>query len=335
MSDLFQPYRSDSMRAIADMVRKIAGTSATVLIRGETGVGKEIVARAIHDASPRARQPLVRVNCAALPEELLESELFGHERGAFTGAHRQKLGRFEAAQRGTLFLDEIGELPLTVQAKLLHVLQDGTFSRLGGIESLETEARLITATNRDLESAVSSGQFRSDLYYRLNAIELYVPPLRDRLDEIPALVQHFLRKFDTDPGQPLTVPDDTLKILLAYSWPGNVRELENVVRRAVVLGSFTAATAELSACVGHAQSAAAAPLGRTAFVTQEVAGGLKQIARRAARDAERIAIKEVLDRVQWNRAKAARLLQISYKALLYKITQCGLGTDVQEEQPAS
>jgi two-component system, NtrC family, response regulator AtoC len=316
---------SGKMQPIRDLVAKVAATNTTVLLRGESGVGKEVVARAIHKASPRAARQFLKVNCAALPGDLLESELFGHEKGAFTGAYRQKPGKFEAANDGTLLLDEIGEMPLRLQAKLLHVLQDGEFSRVGGEKVIGTDVRLIAATNRDLEASMRSHQFREDLYYRLNVIEIRIPPLRERREEIPVLVDHFLRKFSAQFGRAVDVPAETLRAFTEYQWPGNIRELENAVKRIVVLGSARPVHVEI---VGHLNGAR--PTARPGVMALEARPNpeapisLKDIARQAARDAERVAIKEVLDRVHWNRAKAARLLQISYKALLYKIVQCGL-----------
>src|SRR5512145_884832 len=191
---------SGKMQPIRDLVAKVAATNTTVLLRGESGVGKEVVARAIHKASPRAGKQFLKVNCAALPAELLESELFGHEKGAFTGAYRQKPGKFEAAHQGTLLLDEIGEIPPRLQAKLLHVLQDGEFARVGGEKIIHSNVRVVAATNRDLETAIREGKFREDLYYRLNVIAIRIPPLRDRQEEIPVLVDHFLRRFNTEHG---------------------------------------------------------------------------------------------------------------------------------------
>jgi two-component system response regulator AtoC len=326
MSDaLLGLCNSSKMQPIRDLVAKVAATNTTVLLRGESGVGKEVVARAIHKASPRAARQFLKVNCAALPGELLESELFGHEKGAFTGAYRQKPGKFEAADQGTLLLDEIGEMPLRLQAKLLHVLQDGEFSRVGGEKIIDSDVRLIAATNRDLEASMRSHQFREDLYYRLNVIEIRIPPLRERRDEIPVLADHLLRKFNAQYGRTVDVPAETLRAFADYQWPGNIRELENAVKRIVVLGSARPVHVEI---VGNLNGAR--PAARPGVIALETRPGpeapisLKDIARQAARDAERVAIKEVLDRVHWNRAKAARLLQISYKALLYKIVQCGL-----------
>jgi two-component system, NtrC family, response regulator AtoC len=284
------------------------------------------VARAIHNASPRAAKQFLKVNCAALPGELLESELFGHEKGAFTGAYRQKPGKFEAADQGTLLLDEIGEVPLRLQAKLLHVLQDGEFSRVGGEKIIGTDVRLIAATNRDLEASMRTHQFREDLYYRLNVIEIRIPPLRERREEIPLLVDHFIRKFNVQYGRTVDVPAQTLRAFVEYQWPGNIRELENAVKRIVVLGSARPVHAELVGNLNGVRPGAPRPgvVSLEPRANPDAPISLKDIARQAARDAERVAIKEVLDRVHWNRAKAARLLQISYKALLYKIVQCGL-----------
>src|SRR5437667_6096489 len=226
---------SPPMRAIRTVVENIADTDATVLIRGESGVGKDLVARAIHAASPRRSGPFVKVNCAAIPVGLLESELFGHEKGAFTGGHRRKPGQFEYANKGTVYLDEIAELPLVLQAKLLHVLQDFRFARVGGHGLIEVDTRVIAATNRDLEHAMARGEFREDLYYRLNVVEIRIPPLRERKEEIPLLALYFLSRFNEQDGRQKRLSPETMARLTEYSWPGNVRELEDVIRRLVVL----------------------------------------------------------------------------------------------------
>jgi formate hydrogenlyase transcriptional activator len=214
----------------------VAPTGATVLVRGETGTGKELIARAIHERSPRRRSAFVKVNCAAIPTGLLESELFGHERGAFTGAIAQRIGRFERAQGGTLFLDEIGDIPLEVQPKLLRVLQEQEFERLGGTRTLHADVRLVAATNRDLEAMAREGDFRSDLYYRLNVFPILLPPLRERRRDIPELVRRFTKRYAYAMQKRIEmIPDDTLGALCAYDWPGNVRELENAIERAVIL----------------------------------------------------------------------------------------------------
>ena len=323
---------SPAMSAVRDMVAKVATTSAAVLLTGESGVGKEVVARAIHRASPRAANQFIKVNCAALPGELLESELFGHQRGAFTGAHRDKPGKFELAEKGTILLDEIGEVPLRLQAKLLHVLQDGEFARVGGERILHTDVRVLAATNRDLSAEIRAGRFREDLYYRLNVIEIRIPPLRERRDEIPVLIDYFLKTANAAYRRTVDIPPSTGRLLLEHPWPGNIRQLENVIKRVVVLGSASGVYEELAA---SAKPSATTPAVLAAPVLD--AGGqldLKSIARRAARDAERIAIADMLQRTRWNRAKAARLLGISYKALLYKIVDCGLATKDVAETPA-
>jgi two-component system response regulator AtoC len=334
MTDGLNLCSSSKMQPIRDLIAKVASTNTTVLLRGESGVGKEVVARAIHKASPRVQKQFLKVNCAALPGELLESELFGHEKGAFTGAYRQKPGKFEAADGGTLLLDEIGEMPLRLQAKLLHVLQDGEFSRVGGEKIIETDVRLIASTNRDLESAMRAHQFREDLYYRLNVIEIRIPPLRERREEIPALLEEFRRRFNVQYGRAVEIPQDTVRVFLDYHWPGNIRELENAAKRIVVLGSARPVHQEILANLnrGAKPTTPATAVAAVATVNPDAVISLKEIARQAARDAERVAIKEVLDRVHWNRAKAARLLQISYKALLYKIVQCGLVVQDEKEK---
>ncbi len=221
---------------VVDLVRTVAGTHTTVLLLGETGTGKDVLARAVHDLSPRRDKPFIRVNCAALPAGLVESELFGHERGAFTGADQRRPGRFELANRGTLFLDEIGEMPMETQAKLLRVLQDGMVDRIGGTQPIEVDVRLVTATNADLAAGITKGTFRADLYYRLNIFPITVPPLRDRQDDIPLLAHHFLTQLAKKLKRPgLRLDPQSLDRLMAYRWPGNVRELQNILERAVIL----------------------------------------------------------------------------------------------------
>jgi two-component system response regulator AtoC len=308
---------SPPMRAILTIVENIADTDATVLIRGESGVGKDLVARALHAASARRAGPFVKVNCAAIPPGLLESELFGHEKGAFTGAHRRKPGQFEYANKGTIYLDEIAELPQALQAKLLHVLQDFRFARVGGHGLIDVDARVIAATNRDLEHAMARGEFREDLYYRLNVVEIRIPPLRERREEIPLLVASFLSRFNAQYGRTKRLSPETLTRLMEHAWSGNVRELENVIRRMVVLtdGEQAFETLVARGRNGHAAASRPAPL---------VTESLREIARRGAREAERKALEEVLERVHWNRAEASRVLKVSYKTLLNKISECGL-----------
>jgi two-component system, NtrC family, response regulator AtoC len=303
------------MREIRSTIESIADTNTTVLIRGESGVGKDLVARAVHAASTRRSGPLVKVNCAAIPQGLLESELFGHERGAFTGAHRRKPGQFEYANKGTIYLDEIGELPLSLQAKLLHVLQDFQFSRVGGHGMIHVDTRVIAATNRDLESAMARGEFREDLYWRLNVVEVRVPPLRERREEIPILASYFLAKFNAQYGRQKQLLPETLARLQEHPWPGNVRELENAMRRLVVLTNGEQVVEALVGCRHGKPVESPRPM---------ITESLREIARRGAREAERKALAEVLERVHWNRAEASRILKVSYKTLLNKISECGL-----------
>jgi len=337
---------SPPMKAIREMIDLVADTDVTILVWGESGVGKALVTRAIHDCSPRRERPFVTVNCAALPGELLESELFGHERGAFTGAHKRKLGKFELADGSTIFLDEIGEMPLPLQAKLLHVLQDREFARLGSSRDVRIDVRVVASTNKNLEKAVAQGRFREDLYYRLNVVNILVPPLRERPEAIPILAEHFCQKYTRQYHRPrVHLSRGLLECFVAHSWPGNVRELENVVKRVVLFESEVAVTRELGlfregemasgdrashAPAGPPESAEADPL-RGKSVPAPVTGwqsglGLKEIARCAVREAERVVMQQVLEEVHWNRTEAARRLRISYKALLYKIRAYHLAT---------
>jgi two-component system response regulator AtoC len=270
----------------------------------------------VHETSRRADHPFIKVNCAALPAGLLESELFGHEKGAFTGAHRRKLGQFEYAQRGTLYLDEIGELPLALQPKLLHVLQDFRFFRVGGHQALPADVRIVAATNRNLELAMRQSQFREDLYYRLNVVDIHIPPLRERREEIPALAKRFLATFTKQYHRETALAPKTMAALMAYSWPGNIRELENLIRRLVLLGE--------EAIVDVLATGADEPASTTPSHPADVVDGLRSVARRAALEAERKALIAILARVGWNRVAAARALKVSYKTLLNKITEYGL-----------
>jgi transcriptional regulator with GAF, ATPase, and Fis domain len=335
---------SDNMREVHDLIGRVADTDVTVLIRGESGTGKELVARAIHASSPRKNRTFVKVNCAALPSELLESELFGFERGAFTGAIQQKPGKFEFAHEGTMFLDEISEMHPPLQSKLLQVLQDGEFARLGGREDVHVDVRIVAATNRDLERAVADGQFREDLFFRLNVVCITLPPLRQRRDEIPVLTERFLRQYAEHYNKPrIALATDTIRLFSEYDWPGNVRELENLVKRAVVLGSDESIRRELADAIAgrlaatgpipalqtrHAVDvAAAAPAAAVAdciTVPLALTGSLKDIARHAAREAERELIYRTLQQTRWNRREAAEILGVSYKALLYKIKEAEL-----------
>jgi two-component system response regulator AtoC len=313
---------SPPMREILGVVEQASRADVTVLICGETGVGKDLVARAIHAHSPRRRAPFVKVNCAAMPRELLESELFGHERGAFTGAHQRKPGRFELADGGTIFLDEIGELHPALQAKLLHVLQDGEFSRVGGRTNLHVNVRVIVATNRDLAREVAAGRFREDLFYRLNVINIVVPPLRERREEIPSLAQYFVERYSRQyQFTPRDVPPEAVSAFLAYPWPGNVRELENFIKRMIVLQDMSLPRTLV------APPASVPPAGPAQGFATTRGLSLKEISRRAVLEAEREVICKALEQCRWNRVKTAKMLKISYRALLYKIKDMGLKQD--------
>ncbi|MEE3328159.1 MAG: sigma-54 dependent transcriptional regulator [Myxococcota bacterium] len=317
------------MRSVREIIEQVADTDITVLIRGESGTGKELVARSLFQQGDRKERPFVKVNCAALPSELLESELFGFEKGAFTGAQKRKLGKFEYANGGTIFLDEISEMAPGLQAKLLQVLQDGEFSRLGGESDIRVDTRILAATNRDLDEAVRSGEFREDLYYRLNVVTIQVPPLRDRLDDIPLLIEHFKKKYGEQyKKEPPVLSDETMEKLFAYHWPGNVRELENMIKRAVVLGSEQAILQDVEGNEAPAESSPDAENPDVDDLEVDLASGeaidLKSISKQAARMAEKRVIERVLAQTRWNRKEAAEMLQISYKALLYKMKENGL-----------
>jgi two-component system response regulator AtoC len=340
--------KSSTMRGIAVMVDRVADNDVTVLIRGESGVGKELVARAIHDRSARRAMPFVKVNCAALPDDLLESELFGHEKGAFTGAMAMRAGKFEHADGGTLMLDEIGEMKAGLQAKLLHVLQDGEFSRLGGNKRVTVDVRIVAATNRDLEAMLRRSEFREDLYYRLKVIEIVVPPLRQRHDEIPELIEFFVCKYSKRYNRPMpSLAPALLEALQHYGWPGNIRELENVIKRFVILQDEALLLRDLRSSdsrvdaptkpadqrgtVASVTSAAspvaadeAAPEPGTDITSPSATGSLAEVARLAIVKAERDLIVPTLRRVNWNRRKAAPLLGVSYKTLLNKIKEHGI-----------
>ena len=327
---------SPRMEEVKMTIEQVADTTATVLIRGESGTGKEVVARMIYGNSSRRDKPFVKVNCAAIPHELLESELFGYEPGAFTGAHRQKLGKFDQANNGTIFLDEISEMHPALQAKLLHVLQDGEFARLGGKRDIAVDVRVLSATNKPLERAVEQGLFREDLFYRLNVVNIHLPPLRERREEIPLFLDYFLRKYSEHYGkQPPPFSDYALSRILEYTWPGNIRELENLVKRYVIVGNEAQIIRELSthkpimSSIWSPRPAertvepAAAPA-VVAFLTPGSnepleTPSLLEIGKRAAMQAEREAIERVLAQTRWNRRQAAKILKISYKALLNKL----------------
>jgi len=317
------------MIAVREIIEQVADTDITVLIRGESGTGKEVVARTVFQLSGRRDRPFVKVNCAALPSELLESELFGFEKGAFTGAQKRKLGKFEFANHGTIFLDEISEMHPSLQAKLLQVLQDGEFSRLGGEADVKVDTRIIAATNRNLEEAVKEGTFREDLFYRLNVVTVQLPPLRERKDAIPLLVDFFLQKYNEQYRKNLSpLSPETLAGLMAYHWPGNVRELENMMKRMVVLGNERVVVQELAMKEAPPPQQEAPGVDLDALGPDLVNGkgiDLKAISKRAAQVAEKRVIERVLQQTRWNRKEAAERLQISYKALLYKMKEAGLG----------
>jgi two-component system response regulator AtoC len=317
------------MREVREIIEQVADTDITVLVRGESGTGKEVVARALYQLGNRRSRPFVKVNCAALPSELLESELFGFEKGAFTGAQKRKLGKFEYANQGTVFLDEISEMAPGLQAKLLQVLQDGEFSRLGGETDVRVDARIIAATNRNLEEAVRNGEFREDLYYRLNVVTIHIPPLRDRIDAVPLLVEHFLKMYNEQYNKSFEkLSPETMKLLMTYHWPGNIRELENMIKRMVVLGSEQTIIQEINQNEAPRDEARDEDDFDLSALGADLANGqeldLKAISKRAAQIAEKKVIERVLGLTRWNRKEAAGRLQISYKALLYKMKENGL-----------
>jgi two-component system response regulator AtoC len=355
---------SPSMQAVEALVDRVADSDATVLVTGESGVGKEVVARALHERSPRRDRPFVKVNCAAMPVDLLESEMFGHERGAFTGAMTATAGKFEAADRGTLLLDEIGELPAVLQAKLLHVLEDGRFCKLGSNDERDVDVRVIAATNRPIAPMIADGSFREDLYYRLQVIEIHVPPLRERPEEILPLAAALLAESARREGVQAPVLTDALTdALLAHTWPGNVRELENVVQRFVLLRDETLTIAELvngrhaptesdeSSFATAASEAAVEPPVEPATAwdvprisaaeidaavdAPGLAVALPELVRRVTERVEKEVIGRVLDLVRWNRRHAARRLGVSYKTLLNKMKALDIqGKSSEDEEPA-
>src|SRR5438477_133057 len=308
--------RSDAMQALRARMDKVAAANVPDLIQGESGTGKDIIARMIHSLSPWKSGPFVKVNCPAIPGTLLESELFGYEKGAFTGAYGMKPGRVEMAHHGTLFLDEISELDMSLQSKLLQLLQDGQFCRIGAQEDKKVEVRVVCATNRKLEQEIENGTFRSDLFYRINVVNLHLPPLRERASDIPQLADYFLeyhnRKYNCR-AKPLSA--EMMTTLRKYHWPGNIRELENLIKRYVILGNEEVISADL------------APRNNDFFNTEIPVDGqisLKKLTRQAVRELERKVILKVLQNCHWNRKQAARALSISYRALLYKIRDAGL-----------
>jgi two-component system response regulator AtoC len=313
------------MRRVRDLIHQVADTDVTVLIQGQSGTGKEIVARTLHAASPRCARPLVKVNCAALPSNLLESELFGYEKGAFTGANARKPGKFEMADRGTIFFDEIGEMSPSLQAKLLQVLQDHQFTRLGGNHDITVDVRVVAATHRRLEEMVREGTFREDLFFRLNVVTIFLPPLAERREEVPLLIESFLRRFSARYGRPVPrLGDRLLRALERHPFPGNVRELENMVKRIVVLGNEEPILNELLR--SERADRGGSSLRELIDEIERTAGELplREVGRRASLEAERLTIDRALQQTHWNRKRAARMLGVSYKTLLQKIRECGL-----------
>jgi Nif-specific regulatory protein len=326
---------SPALRDVLARVEQVAQTASTVLLRGETGTGKEMVARAIHINSPRESQPFVRVNCAALAPGVLESELFGHEKGAFTGAVARRLGRFEMADGGTLFLDEVGDLPADVQVKLLRVLQERELERVGGAETIKVDVRVISATHRDLEKLIADGTFREDLYYRLNVFPIVLPPLRDRPTDLPLLAEHFVQKYVPNAGKQVRGLDaGAIAALTAYPWPGNVRELENVIERALILARGAEITAaDLEFTRRPAAGSATAAAGNGAGTAARTADGARPLSERL-HEQERTAIVGAIDTAQGNIAHAARALGINRSTLYYRMRKHGLEHLLPMKEPA-
>jgi transcriptional regulator with PAS, ATPase and Fis domain len=323
---------SDNICRIRDLIHRVADTGLNTIVCGETGVGKELIVQSLYQKSDRVGKPFVKVNCAALPDSLLESEMFGYEQGAFTGAERRRRGKFEQANGGVLFLDEIGDMSLPLQAKLLHVLQGGDFTPLGSEKPVKTDAWVIAATNHELEKELAAGKFREDLYFRLSAIKIYVEPLRRRPEDIPVLLHYYIEKYKSQfEGKSLVIPGDrTIERLCAYSWPGNIRELQNVLKRIMILGDDVE---NIDGFPGAAPPAAPEPppavLSANAVLDprelSDLANvSLKKVRKRAIDQVEREVIAYVLDKTGWNRSKATKILKISYKTLLYKIKELGI-----------
>jgi DNA-binding NtrC family response regulator len=315
---------SRAIQQVSALIQKVAPSNATALLLGESGTGKELFARAIHQMGTRAGRPFIAINCAAIPDTLLENELFGHEKGAYTGAQSQKQGKFELADTGTLFLDEIGDLSPAVQAKLLRVLQDGAFERVGGTRPIQVDVRIIAATNTDLTRAVRERRFREDLFFRLNVFPISIPPLRERPEDIPMLVTHFVHRFAQEMRKEVReVTPEALKGLMAYPWPGNVRELENFIERAVILAAGPTLTVQdfaLGVKRGRGELEPDLPL----------TGSLHEVSARASARAERDLIARTLQGTGGNKSKAAEVLRVSYKTLLNKIKEYGIEATPEE-----
>ncbi len=313
--------KSAAMERVFEMIRKIAPARTSVLLIGESGTGKELAARALHELGPRSDRPFVAVNCAAIPETLLESELFGHVRGSFTGANTDKQGLFEAAHGGTLLLDEVAELPVAMQVKLLRVLQERKVKPVGGLTEREVDVRIVAATNRDLEAEVDKGAFRQDLFYRLNVIQIRLPPLRERREDIPLLVDHFIRKFSAEHGRAVTAADpEAMAALMAYHFPGNVREIENLIERAVTLAPTDRMSLDTLPALRTLAAAPPARTGAPADVFPAEGLDLEKI----VEDFERGLIIKALERTQGNRTLAAGLLGVTFRSLRYRLSKLGI-----------
>ncbi len=326
----YEEFIGDSakMTQVKNIIEQVADSELTVLIRGESGTGKEIVARMIHTLSGRSDGALTKVNCAAIPRDLLEAELFGHEKGAFTGAHKTKPGRFEVANKGSIFLDEIGDMPMELQSKLLQVLEQQEFVRVGGINNIHVDVRIICATNKNLEDAIKRSGFRDDLFYRLNEITVFLPPLRDRREDIPLLVEHFLKRYNSlyQKDYP-EVSTETMTKMIQFAWPGNVRQLENLIKQVVVRGDESIIDDVTSGSLAPAAASGGNGGDESILETNpELANtySLKKRVGAAVANQEKRLIREVLNKVNWNRRKAAELLEISYRSLLYKIKEYNL-----------
>ncbi|MFO7751032.1 MAG: sigma-54 dependent transcriptional regulator [Desulfobacteraceae bacterium] len=339
---------------IRELIDHVADTGLNIVITGETGVGKEVVAKALHRSSPRSSNPFVKVNCAALPETLLESELYGYEKGAFTGAQKKRRGKFEMAHKGVLFLDEIGDMPFSLQSKILHVLQSGDFSPLGSERDIKTDAWVIAATNNHLEEMIKNNEFRKDLYYRLNIIKIDIPPLRERPDDISPLIDYYIEVFSSrSPGKDISMPDEKIKSKLkSFPWPGNVRQLQNCIRKQLALDDWSKVVADLEAEIQldsqpldamepttHNNSHHSSPslfLAELLDVSSTAENlfediSFKKIKKKAMNRVEKEIILYVLEKTSWNRSKASRIMKISYKTLLHKIKELSLEPPALDE----
>ena len=306
-------YESTAMHEVINLAGRVANTRTTILIQGESGTGKELLAKLIHTLSPRLEKPMITVNCAALAESLLESELFGHEKGAFTGASRRRIGRFEEADGGTLFLDEIGEIPLSVQVKLLRFLQEREFQRLGGNQTIRSDVRIISATNQDLETKVNEGTFREDLFYRLNVVAITVPPLRERKEDLPPLIDHFLMRFTVENGKEIQgISPEAKDLLLKYDYPGNVREVENIIERAVVITR------------GSIISASDLPFSKNSLLVDQTGMKARGTLKESIESFEYQMVRQAMKETGNHQTKAANLLGISERMLRYKLKKYGL-----------